>query len=55
MSKKDIFKESMDLQIKARDIGLDWLEIDGIITKLKEETQEVQVAIKNKDEKTCFR
>jgi ATP diphosphatase len=49
MNKKDIFKESMDLQIKARDIGLDWLEIDGVITKLKEETQEVQAAIKNKD------
>jgi len=51
MSKKDIFKESIDLQIKARDIGLDWLEIDGVITKLKEETQEVQEAIKNKDKK----
>ena len=49
MNKKDIFKESMDLQIKARDIGLDWLEIDGVITKLKEETQEVQEAIENKD------
>ncbi len=45
MTKKDIFKESMDLQIKAKDIGLDWLEIDGVITKLKEETQEVQVAM----------
>jgi ATP diphosphatase len=49
MNKKDIFKKSMDLQIKARDIGLDWLEIDGVITKLKEETQEVQEAIENKD------
>ena len=49
MNKKDIFKESMDLQIKAKDIGLDWLEIDGVITKLKEETQEVQEAIENKD------
>ncbi len=48
MNKKDIFKESMDLQIKAKDIGLDWLEIDGVITKLKEETQEVEAAIPNK-------
>ena len=39
------------MQIKARDIGLDWLEIDGVITKLKEETQEVQAAIQNKDKK----
>ena len=45
MNKKNIFKESLDLQIAAKNIGLDWLEIEGIIDKMKEETKEVDDAI----------
>ncbi|MBT6734174.1 MAG: nucleoside triphosphate pyrophosphohydrolase, partial [Gammaproteobacteria bacterium] len=39
----------MDLQIAAKSIGLDWLEVDGIISKIREETEEVDEAIKNHD------
>lgn len=46
MDKKNIFKKSFDLQIAAKKIGLDWVEIDGIINKLHEETDEVNEAIK---------
>ena len=45
MNKINIFQETMDLQIKAREIGLDWLEVKGIIDKIKEETLEVEEAI----------
>ena len=36
MSEKNIFDESIILQIKAKEIGLDWLEVHGIIEKIKE-------------------
>jgi len=49
MDKKNIFKESFDLQVAAKKIGLDWLETDGIINKINEETQEVDEAIKQQD------
>ena len=49
MNKKNIFKESLDLQIAAKNIGLDWLEIEDIINKMKEETKEVDDAIKQQD------
>ena len=49
MSKKNIFQESIDLQLKAKEIGLDWLEVSGVIHKLKEETEEVIEAINSKD------
>ena len=45
MNKKNIFKESLDLQIAAKNIGLDWLEIEGIIDKMKEETKEVDTDV----------
>ena len=45
MNKKTIFQESIDLQLKARAIGLDWLDVDGVINKLNEETREVIEAI----------
>lgn len=47
MKEKNIFDESMILQIQAKEIGLDWLEIKGIINKLREETAEVEKAIDN--------
>ena len=49
MSKKSIFQESIDLQLKAKEIGLDWLEVSGVIHKLKEETDEVIEAIDLED------
>ena len=49
MSNKNIFKKSLELQLKAKDIGLDWLEIEGVIAKLREETDEVEEAIENND------
>ena len=52
MNEKNIFEESIDLQIQAKKIGLDWLEIDGIISKLKEETKEVEEAITGKDQES---
>tara|TARA_B100000287_G_C20327283_1_gene660269 strand:+ start:59 stop:421 length:363 start_codon:yes stop_codon:yes gene_type:complete len=51
MSEKNIFDESIILQIKAKEIGLDWLEVHGIIEKIKEETAEIEYAINNGDEK----
>ena len=49
MNKKSIFQESIDLQLKAKEIGLDWLEVDGVINKLSEETDEVIEAITSGD------
>ena len=49
MNKKTIFQESIDLQLKAKEIGLDWLEVDGVINKLSEETDEVIEAITTGD------
>ena len=46
MNDKNIFDESMILQIQAKEVGLDWLEIKGIIDKLREETNEIEEAIK---------
>tara|TARA_B100001094_G_C17702948_1_gene563607 strand:+ start:220 stop:585 length:366 start_codon:yes stop_codon:yes gene_type:complete len=54
MNKKNIFQESIDLQLKAREIGLDWLEVSGVIQKLKEETEEVIEAI-NLEDKMAMR
>ena len=50
MSEKNIFDESMILQIQAKEIGLDWLEIKGIIDKLKEETKEIEEAIETNNQ-----
>ena len=36
MNKKNIFQESIDLQLEAKEIGLDWLDIDGVLKKLRE-------------------
>ncbi len=49
MSKKNIFDDSMILQIQAKEVGLDWLEIKGIIEKLREEIKEIEEAIKIDD------
>ena len=49
MTRKNIFRESIELQLKAKEIGLDWLEVSGVIHKLKEETEEVIEAINTED------
>ena len=49
MKYKDIFDESMILQIQAKEIGLDWLEVNGIFNKLREEANELEEAYKNKN------
>tara|TARA_B100000945_G_scaffold290990_1_gene265134 strand:- start:410 stop:772 length:363 start_codon:yes stop_codon:yes gene_type:complete len=51
MSEKNIFDESIILQIRAKEVGLDWLEVRGIIDKIKEETAEIESAIEKNDEK----
>ena len=51
MNEKSVFKQSIDLQLAAKEIGLDWLEISGILSKIHEETIEVEDAIqKNSSE-----
>ena len=50
MTEKNIFDESMILQIQAKEVGLDWLEIKGVMNKLKEEIKEVEEAIEVDDQ-----
>ena len=45
MSVKDIFSDSIQIQIDAKKIGLDWLDIKGVMSKVFEETREVEEAI----------
>lgn len=52
MNKKTIFQESIDLQLKAKEIGLDWLEVNGVVNKLYEEANEVVEAIASGDKLT---
>ena len=52
MNKKNIFQESIDLQLEAKEIGLDWLDIDGVLKKLREETDEVTEAISQNNEQS---
>tara|TARA_B100000614_G_scaffold248151_1_gene255783 strand:+ start:400 stop:765 length:366 start_codon:yes stop_codon:yes gene_type:complete len=52
MIKKDIFTDAVNLQREAKKIGLDWIDIEGIIEKIYEETKEVEEAIQsNENEK----
>ncbi len=48
MNEKSVFKQSIELQLAAKEIGLDWLEISGILSKIHEETIEVEDAIQKK-------
>ena len=47
MAKKDIFTDAINLQLEAKKIGLDWIDIKGIILKIYEETKEVEEAIQS--------
>ena len=47
MTNKDIFTNAVNLQLEARKIGLDWIDIEGIVSKIYEETKEVEEAIQS--------
>ena len=42
MIKKDIFTDAVNLQREAKKIGLDWIDIEGIIEKIYEETKRLK-------------
>ena len=45
MKSKNLIDESIKLQIEAKELGLDWIELDKIISKIREETDELEEAI----------
>ena len=45
MKSKNLIDESIELQIEAKALGLDWIELDKIINKIREETDELEEAI----------
>ena len=49
MKLKNLIEESIKLQLEAKAIGLDWIELDKIIDKVREETDELDDAINSKD------
>mgnify|MGYP002054721377 FL=1 len=49
MKSKNLIEESINLQLEAKAIGLDWIELDKIIDKIREETDELDEAIESKD------
>ena len=50
MSSKTLIDESLELQLEAKKIGLDWIELDKILDKIREETDELDEAIGNKNQ-----
>ena len=49
MKSKNLIEESIKLQLEAKAIGLDWIELDKIIDKIREETDELDEAIESKN------
>ena len=49
MKSKNLIEESIKLQLEAKAIGLDWIELDKIIDKIREETDELDEAIESQD------
>ena len=45
MKSKNPIDESIKLQLEAKALGLDWIELDKIISKIREETDELEEAI----------
>ena len=45
MKSKNLIDESIKLQIEAKALGLDWIELDKIINKIREETDELEEVI----------
>ena len=50
MSLKKLIDESLELQLEAKKIGLDWIELDKILDKIREETDELDEAIASKNQ-----
>ena len=50
MSSKTLIDESLELQLEAKKIGLDWIELDKILDKIREETDELDEAIGSKNQ-----
>ena len=50
MKSKNLLEESIKLQLEAKAIGLDWIELDKIIDKIREETDELDEAIDSNDQ-----
>ena len=48
--KNRTLEESIKLQLEAKAIGLDWIELDKIIDKIREETDELEEAIISKNQ-----
>ena len=55
MKSKNLIEESIKLQLEAKAIGLDWIELDKIIDKIREETDELDEAIESKIESMSLR
>ena len=49
MKSKNLIDESIKLQLEAKALGLDWIDLDKIISKIREETNELDEAIESKD------
>tara|TARA_B100000900_G_C20265439_1_gene587780 strand:- start:267 stop:623 length:357 start_codon:yes stop_codon:yes gene_type:complete len=49
MKAKNLIEQSIKLQLQAKAIGLDWIELDKIIDKIREETDELDEAIESDD------
>ena len=45
MKPKNLIDESIKLQLDAKALGLDWVELDKIISKIREETDELEEAM----------
>tara|TARA_B100000085_G_scaffold85365_1_gene76978 strand:+ start:133 stop:495 length:363 start_codon:yes stop_codon:yes gene_type:complete len=45
MKSKNQIDESIKLQLEAKALGLDWIELDKIVSKIREETDELEEAI----------
>ena len=45
MKSKNLIDESIKLQLEAKALGLDWIELDKIISKIREETDELEEAM----------
>ena len=45
MKSKNLIDESIKLQLDAKALGLDWIEVDKIISKIREETDELEEAM----------
>ena len=49
MKSKNLIDESIKLQLDAKALGLDWIELAKIISKIREETDELEEAISIED------